>query len=57
MKTLVSDVNDLTNWTSVTYQLTGGPPQSPITARYRVANNGDGVLYRTRFRFQRAEVT
>ena len=56
IKTLVSDINDLTNWTSVTYKLTGGPPQTPVTARFRVANNGDGVLYRTTFRFEDARI-
>lgn len=50
-KTLVADINDATDWTSVTYELTGGPPQQPVTAKQRVENEGDGVIYRTNFRF------
>lgn len=53
IKTLVADVNDDTNETSVTYVLQGALPET-IVAKRRVANNGDGVLYRTKISFQTA---
>jgi hypothetical protein len=53
IKTLVSDVNDDTNQTSVTYVLEGAQPER-MTARRKVENNGDGVLYRAKLVFQKA---
>lgn len=52
VKTLVSDDSDDTDWTSVTYTLTGGDPKTPITARHKVETSGNGVIYRTTFVFK-----
>jgi hypothetical protein len=49
VKTLVSDESDDTDWTSVTYKLTGGRPEVPFTARHKVSQSGNGVIYRTTF--------
>lgn len=54
VKTLVSDDSDDTDWTSVTYTLTGGDPNTPITARHKVETSGNGVIYRTTFVFKAA---
>ena len=51
VKTVVADIDDQTDWTSVTYRLSGGVPDHPITARHQVDKDGDGVIYRTTFRF------
>jgi len=51
IKTLVADVNDDTNETSVTYVVKGAQPQR-LTAKRAVENNGDGVLYRAKLVFQ-----
>lgn len=51
VKTLVSDINDDTNQTSVTYLLEGAEP-AKVTAKRTVENNGDGVLYRAKLTFE-----
>ena len=53
IKTLVSDVNDESNETSVTYVVKGAQPER-LTAKRKVENNGDGVLYRAKLIFQKA---
>jgi hypothetical protein len=50
VKTLVADVNENTNRTSVTYVLSGGVPHEPFIVRQQVPNNGDSATYRTTFR-------
>lgn len=52
IRTLVSDENDDTDWTSVVYELTGGTPTTPFEATHKVADSGNGVRYRTTISFQ-----
>ena len=50
VRTLVADVNLQSNWTSVTYALTGVDKPSE-TADHKVKVDGNAVLYRTTFFF------
>ncbi len=46
IKTVVTDTNDQTNHTSVTYMISGGADGSKeISAQKTVVDNGDSVLY------------
>lgn len=49
IKSVVSDVNDMTNQTSITYQLTGGILDQSFTSKSTVEENGDSVIYRAIF--------
>jgi len=49
VKTMVTDINDLTNWTSVTYRLSGGMEDLERTEEIRVDNDGDAAFFRARF--------
>jgi len=49
VKSIVSDVNDRTNWTSVRYVLRRGVGETPFHAQIQVPNEGDSVVYRTTF--------
>ena len=51
VKTLVADVSDTTDQTSVTYVLDGAEP-AKVIARRKVQNNGDGILYRAKLTFE-----
>lgn len=49
VKSVVTDVNDKTNWTSVTYKLTGGQIASVNTLQSQVQQEGDSLVYRAIF--------
>jgi hypothetical protein len=51
VKTVVSDVNDQTNHTSLTYSLRGGPAPADYQLSATVAEEGDSVIYRATIRF------
>jgi hypothetical protein len=48
-KSVVTDVNDSTNQTSVTYILRGGPKDQEFQSGGVVEVNGDSVIYRAKF--------
>jgi hypothetical protein len=52
VKTVVTDVNDATNRTSVTYTLSGGLRTSTYAQHTTVAADGDTVIYRATFALQ-----
>ena len=47
--TVINDVNDATNHTSVTYQLKGGIQDSTYNLEGTVASEGDSLIYRATF--------
>lgn len=49
VKSIVSDVNDRTNWTSVRYVLRSGESECPFLAQIQVPREGDSIVYRTTF--------
>jgi hypothetical protein len=49
-KSVVTDVNDMTNKTSVTYRLTGGKRNQEFTSSGTVDANGGSIIYRALFR-------
>lgn len=49
VKTIVSDVNDKTNATSVRYRLRGGKSNQTFDLSATVENEGDSIIYRTWF--------
>ena len=49
VKTVVTDVNDNTNHTSVTYQLAGGRLDQEFACAGTVEENGDSIIYRAKF--------
>lgn len=51
VKTIVSDVNNKTNRTSVTYQLKGGVKDCTYGLEATVANEGDSINYEAEFKF------
>jgi hypothetical protein len=51
VKTVVTDVNDKTNRTSVTYGLEGGPRPAEFSLEGTVAEEGDSIIYRVTFDF------
>jgi len=51
VRTLVADVSDVTNWTSVVYLVSAPNPQEPISATKEVANDKEAVRYNFTFRF------
>lgn len=51
IKSVVTDVNDMTDRTSVTYALTGGATDLRCTLECIVDRNGDSAIYRTTFDF------
>ena len=51
VKTVVRDTQAQTNWTSVTWTLTGGTQQLHKTCSKEVANAGAAEVYRARFKF------
>ena len=51
IKSIVSDVNDMTNHTSISYQLKGGVKDATYALESTVANEGDSVLYRAEIAF------
>lgn len=55
IKSIVTDINDQTNHTSVTYDLDGGPVAANHVVEAVVDQEGDSVIYRTRIRFTSAQ--
>jgi hypothetical protein len=51
VKSVVTDVNDSTNHTSVTYQLAGGRLDQEFVCAGTVEDNGDSIIYRAKFNF------
>jgi hypothetical protein len=49
VKTVVSDVNDQTNHTCITYILTGGVKDNSFSLEATVANEGDSIIYKAEF--------
>ena len=49
-KSVVTDVNDRTNKTSVTYKLKGGSRDQAFVSSGTVDNNGDAIVYRAAFK-------
>jgi hypothetical protein len=52
-RTLVADVNEATNWTSVRYTMSTPAALPPMTASREVENDQEAVRYNTTFRFVR----
>jgi hypothetical protein len=46
VKSVVTDINDMTNHTSISYELKGGAAPQTFTAQSDVENEGDSVIYR-----------
>ncbi|HWR83445.1 MAG TPA: hypothetical protein VN285_09085 [Candidatus Deferrimicrobium sp.] len=53
IKTVVADVNDLTNRTNVTYQLRGGTDDQDYGLNAVVEENGDSAIYYATIHFKR----
>lgn len=51
VKTVVTDVNDSTNMTSVTYHLVGGKKDEQFVLESEVKKDGDSIIYRTKITF------
>jgi hypothetical protein len=49
VKSVVTDVNDSTNHTSVTYVLRGGRKDQQFQSAGTVDENGDSIIYRAKF--------
>jgi len=49
-KSVVTDVNDQTNKTTITYKLTGGMRDQEFTSSGTVDQNGDSIIYRALFK-------
>jgi hypothetical protein len=49
-KSAVTDVNDKTNRTVITYRLTGGKRNQDFTSSGTVDKDGDSIIYRALFR-------
>ena len=49
VKSVVTDVNDMTNHTSITYVLKGGRRDQEFTSQGSVEENGDSIIYRVKF--------
>jgi hypothetical protein len=47
IKTVVADINDMTNRTSITLLLEGGPVPAKHTLAVEVDDNGDSAIYRS----------
>jgi hypothetical protein len=52
VKSIVTDVNDMTNRTSISYELAGGEAPASHVLVASVDEDGGSVVYRTRIRFQ-----
>ena len=46
IKSVVTDVNDMTNHVSISYELTGGATLQTVKAEADVEHEGDSVIYR-----------
>jgi hypothetical protein len=53
VKSVVTDVNDKTNHTSVTYELKGGAQDNEFYLEGDVGKNGDSIIYRATVNFER----
>jgi hypothetical protein len=51
VKSIVTDINDMTNRTSIAYDLTGGEAPATHVLVATVDEEGGSVVYRTRIRF------
>jgi hypothetical protein len=51
-KSIVTDVNDITNRTSISYEIAGGEAPASHVLVASVDEDGGSVVYRTRIRFQ-----
>jgi hypothetical protein len=51
IKSIVTDVSDSTNQTSITYVLKGGVRNQEFTSSGTVEKNGDAIIYRAKFNF------
>lgn len=51
VKTVVTDVSDKTNRTSVTYELKGGAQPAEFSLEGTVAEEGDSIIYRASIDF------
>lgn len=49
IKTVVTDVNESTDHTSVTYMLSGGPREQRFSLHAMVPNAGESIIYRAFF--------
>ncbi len=49
VKSVVTDVNDRTNHTSLTYRLVGGRNDQDFVSSGSVDENGDSIIYRAKF--------
>jgi hypothetical protein len=52
IKSIVADVNDRTNHTSITYKLYGGQEDESHTLQETVPNDGDSIVYRAEISFE-----
>src|SRR5262245_16401488 len=50
IKSVVTDVNDATNKTSITYVLKRGSEEQQFTSKAEVDGNGDSIIYRALFK-------
>lgn len=57
IRTLVADMSDRHNWTSVTYQLKTPTRLPPIKAKKEVENDQEAVRYNTTFIFVREKTS
>ena len=51
IKSVVTDVNDATNKTSITYVLTRGAQVQEFTSKAEANGNGESLVYRALFKF------
>jgi hypothetical protein len=49
IKSIVADVNDMTNKTSITYVLAGGTTDHSFAATGTVENDGDAMIFKAHF--------
>ncbi len=52
VKSVVTDVSDKTNMTSIAYLLTGGAAPGTYDLNAEVAQEGDSIIYRAAFHFE-----
>lgn len=52
VKSIVADVNDQTNYTSITYKLSGGKEEGNFKLEENVTNDGDSIIYRAEINFE-----
>lgn len=50
-KSVVTDVNDASDWISITYHLEGGAQNQDYSSSDKVEAAGDSIIYRAKFNF------